>query len=76
MSIKTRENLSGNAEQQRRQNLAKETVDKIIRDTPRQISTEMYVREIAFEAYAAGWNNKAASSQWVRVEDPNVREDL
>lgn len=59
MSIRTRENLKGDETQQRRQALAKEIVDRIIRDTPRQISTEMYVREVAFVAYAAGWNAKA-----------------
>lgn len=60
MSIKTRENLNTfTEEQQRRQLLAKETIDRIIKDTPRQISTEMYVRTVAYEAYAAGWNNKA-----------------
>lgn len=59
MSIKTRENLIGDAEQQRRQALAKETVDRIIKEMPRQISMEIYARRVAFEAYAAGWNNKA-----------------
>lgn len=43
MSIKTQENLKGDADQQRRQALAKETVDRILKDTPRQISTEKMV---------------------------------
>jgi len=60
MSIKTRENLNAETDEQaRRRALAKETIDRIIRETPRQISTEMYARRIAWEAYAAGWNNKA-----------------
>ncbi|MDL5055875.1 hypothetical protein [Geitlerinema calcuttense] len=62
MSIKTRENLKGDETQQRRQALCRETVDRIIKETPRQISMEMYVREVAFWAYAEGWNNKAADS--------------
>lgn len=45
--------------QKQRQETAKIIVDRIIRDTPRQISVEMYVREVAFVAYAAGWNAKA-----------------
>lgn len=64
MSIKTRENLNaGTEEQARRQALARETIDRIIRETPRQISTEMYVRSVAWEAYAAGWNNKATEKE-------------
>lgn len=60
MSIKTRENLNAETEdQKRRRALAKETIDRIIRDTPSQISVEMYARSVAWEAYAAGWNNKA-----------------
>lgn len=70
MSIRTRENLTGDAEQQRRQDLAKETVDRIVKETPRQISMEMYVRRVAFEAYAAGWNNKAKE-----VEDGCAESD-
>lgn len=50
-------------EQARRKALAKETIDRIIRDTPRQISMEMYVRSVAWEAYAAGWNNKAEEKE-------------
>lgn len=45
--------------QKQRQALAKTVVDRILRDTPRQISVEMYAREIAFVAFAAGWNAKA-----------------
>lgn len=64
MSIKTRENLNTlTEEQQRRQDLAKKTINRIIEETPRQISTEMYVRTIAWESYAAGWNNKAAEME-------------
>jgi histone H3/H4 len=59
MSIKTRENLQGSEIQQQRQALAKAAVDRIIRETPRQISTEMYVREVALFAFAEGWNAKA-----------------
>lgn len=50
-------------EQARRKALAKETIDRIIRDTPRQISMEMYVRSVAWKAYAAGWNNKAEEKE-------------
>lgn len=61
MSIKTRENLNAVSDEQlRRRELALATVDRIIKETPAQISVEMYARNIAFEAYAAGWNNKAA----------------
>lgn len=53
MSIKTRENLNAETEEQaRRRALAIETIDRIIRNTPRYISTEMYVRRVAWEAYA------------------------
>lgn len=45
--------------QKERQAFAKSEVDRIIAETPRQISIEMYVRSVAFEAFAAGWNGKA-----------------
>lgn len=60
MSIKTRENLNAESEdQKRRKALAKETIDQIIRETAPGVSVEMYVRSVAWKAYAAGWNNKA-----------------
>src|SRR5574343_1515901 len=45
--------------QKQRQEIARAAVDRIIRETPRQISMEMYVRKVAFEAFAEGWNGKA-----------------
>lgn len=64
MSVKTRENLNADSDEQlRRKALAKETIDRIIRETPKQISVEMYVRSVAWEAYAAGWNNKAEEAK-------------
>lgn len=43
--------------------VAKREVDRIIRETPRQISMEMYARAVAFEAYATGWNLRAELAQ-------------
>ncbi|MBK8468139.1 MAG: hypothetical protein IPL32_20180 [Chloracidobacterium sp.] len=45
--------------QKTRRDAARVAVDRIINETPRQISTEMYVRSVAFAAYAEGWNGKA-----------------
>jgi predicted NodU family carbamoyl transferase len=59
MSVKTRENLAGSEIQQQRQAIAKAAVDRILSETPRQISMEMYAREVAFIAFAEGWNAKA-----------------
>jgi hypothetical protein len=63
MSVKTRENLAGSEIQQQRQAIAKAAVDRILSETPRQISMEMYAREVAFIAFAEGWNAKAAEYQ-------------
>jgi hypothetical protein len=65
MSIKTRENLNAESEEQKRrkalatETLATETIDQIIRETAPGVSVELYVRSVAWKAYAAGWNNKA-----------------
>lgn len=60
MSIKTRENLNAESEEQaRRKALATETIDQIICETAPGVSVEMYARSVAWKAYAAGWNNKA-----------------
>lgn len=61
MSINTRENLNTEPEEQkRRKALATETIDQIIRETAPGVSVELYARSVAWKAYAAGWNNKAA----------------
>lgn len=46
-------------EQEAKREQCRKEVDRIIRETPRQISMEMYARRVAFEAYATGWNLKA-----------------
>jgi len=56
-------------DQEAKRELAKKEVDRIIRETPMQISMEMYARAVAFEAYARGWNNKA-----VEVQQANTAE--
>lgn len=64
MSRITAQNLKTvDKEQQRKLDLMKETVEKLIADTPRMISIEMYVRNIAQQAYVHGWNNRAAEAQ-------------
>ena len=65
MSIKT-ENLAGSEEQQQRQAIAEAAVDKIIQETPAQISIEieMYARSVALAAFAEGWNSKADEELW------------
>lgn len=50
-------------EQEARQEQCRKEVDRIIRETPRQISMEMYARAVAFEAYATGWNLRAELAQ-------------
>ena len=60
MSCITAQNLKTiDADQQRKLDLMKTTIEKLIADTPRMISIEMYVRTIAQQAYVHGWNNKA-----------------
>ena len=56
--------------QKQRQEIARAAVDRIIRETPRQISMEMYVRKVAFEAFAEGWNGKAEE---IKGESSNLR---
>lgn len=45
--------------QARRNRAMRDAVDKIMLEAPRQINTHLYIRSIAIEAYAAGWNAKA-----------------
>lgn len=55
--------------QKERQEAARAAVDRITRETPRQISTEMYVRSVALTAYAEGWNAKAADLKTLSGEE-------
>lgn len=50
-------------EQEAKREQCRKEVDRIIRETPRQISMEMYARAVAFEAYATGWNLRAELAQ-------------
>ena len=55
--------------QKERQKAARAAVDRIISETPRQISTEMYVRSEALTAYAEGWNAKARDLEALSGEE-------
>ncbi len=50
-------------EQQRKLDLMNDTINKLVADTPRMVSIEMYVRSIAQQAYIHGWNNRAAEGR-------------
>lgn len=68
MSIKTRENLNAESEEQkRRKALATETIDQIIRETAPGVSVELYARSVAWKAYVAGWNNKAEDKECQQI---------
>lgn len=60
MSCLTAQNLKKvDAERQRKLDLMNKTINKLIAETPRMISIEIYVRNIAQQAYVYGWNNRA-----------------